>query len=97
MREFSWFGPALFALAGVAWWEHPLEKAAFRELTTKERWLRRLARLAMFALAMVVLVNISDFSRVKGSEVEVEIPYSFQAHPEPGRVTYRGKRPAMQL
>ena len=77
MFEFSWFGPSLFAFVGLAWWSQPLEQTAFADLTTKERWLRRLARVVLLVLAVLFLSSLGDFSKVQGSESEIDIPYSF--------------------
>ena len=77
MEQFSWLGPSLFAFVGLAWWSHPLEKAFFFDLTTKERWIRRLARVGLLLLAVLFLSSLGDFSKVRGSEFEIDIPYSF--------------------
>lgn len=80
MDDFSWFGPALFALIAIAWWTHPLSPT--EKLTKGEVWWRRLARVAMFLLYLVLISSAGDFRKMvepRGGDPDggVEIPYSF--------------------
>lgn len=83
MDDFSWFGPALFALIAVIWWSDPLEKTMSpKELTRRGIWLRRLSRSVIFLLVCVLLGTLGDFrklSQPRGNDPDggVEIPYSF--------------------